>query len=86
MSGKSLGLLIVLGLAIIIGSQSLYVVKETESALTLQFGQIVENDIPAGLHVKTPFLPSVSTLKFSRTSKDDADSIFSKHSFNCFLH
>ena len=59
MSGKSLGLLIVLGLAIIIGSQSLYVVKETESALTLQFGQIVENDIPAGLHVKTPFLQTV---------------------------
>lgn len=59
MSGKSLGLLIVLGLAIIIGSQSLYVVKETESALTLQFGQIVENDIPAGLHFKTPFLQTV---------------------------
>jgi membrane protease subunit HflC len=37
----------------------LYVVKETESALTLQFGQIVENDIPAGLHFKTPFLQTV---------------------------
>jgi len=59
MSGKSLGLLIVLGLAILIGSQSLYVVKETESALTLQFGQIVKNDIPAGLHFKTPFLQTV---------------------------
>ena len=62
MTGKSLGLLIVLGLAIIIGSQSLYVVKETESALTLQFGQIVENDIPPGLHIKTPFLQNV--IKF----------------------
>lgn len=59
MSGKSLGLLVVLGLAIIIGSQSLYIVKETESALTLQFGQIVENDIPAGLHFKVPFLQNV---------------------------
>lgn len=29
MTGKGLGLLIVLGLAIIIGSQSLYIVKET---------------------------------------------------------
>ena len=59
MNGKGLGLLIVLGLAIIIGSQSLYIVKETETALTLQFGQIVENDIPPGLHVKTPFLQNV---------------------------
>lgn len=59
MNGKGLGLLIVLGLAIIIGSQSLYIVKETESALTLQFGQIVESDIPPGLHFKTPFLQNV---------------------------
>lgn len=59
MNGKGLGLLIVLGLAIIVGSQSLYIVKETESALTLQFGQIVESDIPPGLHFKTPFLQNV---------------------------
>lgn len=59
MSGKSLGLLVVLGLAIIIGSQSLFIVKETESALTLQFGQIVKSDIPAGLHFKVPFLQNV---------------------------
>jgi membrane protease subunit HflC len=59
MSGKSLGLLIVLGLAIIVGSQSLFIVKETETALTLQFGQIVESDIAAGLHIKTPFLQNV---------------------------
>lgn len=59
MSGKSLGLLIVLGLAIIVGSQSLFIVKETETALTLQFGQIVDSDIPAGLHIKTPFLQNV---------------------------
>jgi len=59
MSPKSLGVLIVLGLVIIIGSQSLYVVKETESALKLQFGQIVESDIPPGLHFKTPFLQNV---------------------------
>lgn len=59
MTGKGLGLLIVLGLAIIIGSQSVYIVKETETALTLQFGQIVENDIQAGLHFKTPFLQNV---------------------------
>lgn len=59
MSGKSLGLLIVLGLAIIVGSQSLFIVKETETALTLQFGQIVDSDIPAGLHIKTPLLQNV---------------------------
>lgn len=59
MNGKSLGLLVILGLAIIIGSQSLYIVKETETALTLQFGQIVKSDIPAGLHFKTPFLQNV---------------------------
>jgi membrane protease subunit HflC len=53
MTGKGLGLLIVLGLAIIVGSQSLYIIKETETALTLQFGQIVENDISKRLFYKT---------------------------------
>jgi len=38
---------------------SLYVVKETEKAVKLRFGQVVEADIPPGLHVKIPFVNKI---------------------------
>jgi membrane protease subunit HflC len=76
MTGKGLGLLIVLGLVIIVGSQSLYIVKETETALTLQFGQIVENDIPPGLHFKTPFLQNVKKFDARILTLDSQPSRF----------
>lgn len=59
MSPKQLIALIVLGLVILVGSQSLYVVKETEKAIKLQFGEVVENDIQPGLHVKAPFVQNI---------------------------
>ena len=59
MSTKSLIGLIVLGLVIIVASQSLYVVEETEVALKLKFSQVVEHDIQPGLHVKMPFIEQV---------------------------
>ena len=59
MSPKQLIALIVLGLVILVGSQSLYVVKETEKAIKLQFGEVVENDIQPGLHVKVPFVQNI---------------------------
>jgi len=59
MSPKQLIALIVLGLVILVGSQSLYVVKETEKAIKLQFGEVVENDIQPGLHIKMPFVQNI---------------------------
>jgi len=46
-------------LALLIAASSLFVVRETERAVMLQFGEIVRNDIPPGLHVKIPVVNEV---------------------------
>ncbi len=40
-------------------SNSLYVIKETERAVKLRFGEFVQDDIPPGLHFKVPFVNQV---------------------------
>ena len=40
-------------------SQSIFVVKETERAVKLRFGEIVEADVPPGLHFKLPIVNTV---------------------------
>jgi len=57
-------LLIVAGLAAVawVGSNSLYIVDETESAIKLRFGEIVEADIQPGLHFKIPITNTVRTF------------------------
>lgn len=46
-------------IAVIIISQSIYVVSEIERAVKLRFGEIVEFDVQPGLHFKWPILNSV---------------------------
>lgn len=46
-------------LIVIIAGNSLFVVKETERAVLLQFGELVDSDIAAGLHVKVPWVNTV---------------------------
>ena len=54
MSLKALvGLVIVLAV-VVLASQSLYRVHETERAILLQFGNLVEDDVQPGLHFKMP--------------------------------
>ncbi|MBF7053304.1 protease modulator HflC [Halomonas sp. KAO] len=57
-------LLIVGGLAAIawLASNSLYVVDETERAVKLRFGEIIEEDIQPGLHFKVPITQTVRTF------------------------
>jgi membrane protease subunit HflC len=50
---------IVLGVGLLIASQGLYVVNETERAIKLQFGEIVDADIQPGLHWKSPLVQTV---------------------------
>ncbi len=59
MQAKGMGILIVLFIAAFIASMSLYIVNETERAVLLRFGEIVQPDIDSGLHVKMPFVNSV---------------------------
>ena len=50
----------VLVVTVIAVSQSVYVVKETERAVKLEFGAVVEADVEPGLHFKIPIVNSVT--------------------------
>jgi len=51
--------LIVLVLVLMIVSGSFYIVPETKRAVVLEFGEMIKNDIPPGLHFKIPFVDVV---------------------------
>lgn len=53
-------IVIVIGFVIVVvASQAVFVVHQTERALLLQFGAVVRADIPAGLHFKLPIAQEV---------------------------
>ena len=51
--------LVLVLLAIMVLNSSLYVVKETERAVKLRFGRLIETDIQPGLHIKMPLAEDV---------------------------
>ena len=59
MNSKTMSAVIVIGLAILILANSLFIVSERERGVQLRFGQIVEADLGPGLHVKIPFVDRV---------------------------
>ncbi len=50
---------LILFILVVVASDSIYVVKETERALLLRFGQVVEEDLQPGLHFKLPYVNTV---------------------------
>ena len=50
----------ILVVTVIAINQSVYVVKETERAVKLEFGAVVEADVEPGLHFKIPIVNSVT--------------------------
>lgn len=50
---------IILFLLVVVASDSMFVVKETERALLLRFGQVVNEDLAPGLHFKLPYVNTV---------------------------
>lgn len=56
MSPKVLVSVIVLALILLIANNSLYVISETERGVKLEFGRVVDADIPPGLHWKWPIV------------------------------
>lgn len=60
MSPKSLFLGVASLVVLLIGLSSLFIVNETERAIKLQFGEIIEDDIKPGIHFK---MPVVNTVK-----------------------
>jgi len=59
MSPKQMWVGLLVALVFIVGSNSLYVVRETERGVLLKFGEVVDPDLKPGLHVKVPFVNNV---------------------------
>ena len=57
-------LMAVAGLAVVawLGSNSLYTVDETQRAIKLKFGEVVEDNIQPGLHFKLPVYNTIRTF------------------------
>ena len=53
---------IIIIVAIFIGLNSIFVVKETEHAIKFRLGEIIRSDYDPGLHFKMPFINNVRTL------------------------
>lgn len=64
MKNSGTGGLIILLLIAVAAFNSLYIVKETERAVMLKFGEVVNPDVSVGLHVKAPFMHQIR--KFER--------------------
>lgn len=61
MQAKSMVVLAFLFVALLVASSMTYVVKETERAVKLRFGEVVSTDIGPGLHFKMP--PPINTVR-----------------------
>ena len=59
MSGRNVTLILIAVLVLFVASNSLYVIKETERGVLLQFGEVVNPNIEPGLHGKIPFVNNV---------------------------
>lgn len=59
MNPKSIVLGIVALLVISVGLSSVYMVTETERAIKLRFGEIIEDDIKPGIHIKMPMIDKI---------------------------
>ncbi len=56
MKPRSMLVLVLLLLVFMVGSKSVYIISETERAVLLRFGEIVNDDVSPGLHFKVPFV------------------------------
>lgn len=59
MSTRTLIVVFIVALLVLVGSSALFKVHETERAILLEFGNLVENDLRPGLHVKIPIAQEV---------------------------
>ena len=59
MNGRILAYSLLLVVSLVALTGSLYVVRETERAVVLRFGALIDVDSEPGLHVKIPFVDEV---------------------------
>ena len=50
---------LIVALALFVLSNSLYIIKETQRGVLLQFGEVVNPNLQPGLHIKIPFVNNV---------------------------
>ncbi|MCW3147215.1 protease modulator HflC [Stutzerimonas stutzeri] len=76
MSNKSLTALIVGVVLALVLWNSFYIVSQTERAVLLRFGRIVEPDVKPGLHMKIPYVNSVRKFDARLMTLDSSTSRF----------
>lgn len=76
MSNKSLAALIVGVVLALVLWNSFYIVSQTERAVLLRFGRIVEPDVKPGLHMKIPYVNSVRKFDARLMTLDSTTSRF----------
>ena len=59
MNGRTLFVVMLAAVVLLVASNSLYVVRETERGVLLKFGEVVNPNLAPGIHVKVPFVNSV---------------------------
>ncbi len=59
MGARNFAILAGILLVLIVGSKSLYIVNQTERAILLRFGEVVDPDVGPGLHFMIPVVNSV---------------------------
>ncbi|MGD9662344.1 MAG: protease modulator HflC [Porticoccaceae bacterium] len=59
MNPRYAGLFIIIALGLLVVANCVFVVKETEKAVMLQFGELIKEDIPPGIHPKIPFVHQI---------------------------
>ena len=62
MKPSSLVISAVAVLVLLVLSKSVYIIKETQRGVKLQFGEVVDPDLRPGLHFKIPFVNTVRTF------------------------
>lgn len=76
MSNKSLVALVVGVILAVVLWNSFYIVSETERAVLLRFGRIVDPDVQPGLHMKIPYVNSVRKFDARLMTLDSPTSRF----------
>lgn len=76
MKSNSVIVLVVALIAVWLVSESVYIVKETERAVKLRFGEIVEPDIQPGLHYKIPFVNTIRKFESRLITMDSRPQAF----------
>ena len=56
MTNKSIFGLSIALVVIVVGWSSFFIVEQIQRGLVLQFGKVVRDDVPPGLHFKLPFV------------------------------